>query len=70
MDPQDPASAEDPLSCINADLLHDGVATIDRKNCPYIASYPQLAKKLRESLNLAKRERMGMFEFGDVEEDD
>lgn len=70
MDPQDPAAAEDPLSCINAELLHDGVATIDRKNCRYISSYPQLAKKLQDSLNAAKRERLGMFEFGDIEEDE
>ena len=70
MDPLDPAAAEDPLACINADLLRDGVASIDRKNCKYLSAYPQLVKKLRASLDIAKRERAGMFEFGDVEEDD
>jgi staphylococcal nuclease domain-containing protein 1 len=70
MDPTDPASAEDPLHCVNADLLQDGVALIDRKNCRYISSYPQLMKKFQASLNMAKKERAGMFEFGDVEEDD
>jgi len=70
MDPLDPSSAEDPLSCINADLLQEGVASLDRKNCKYISAYPQLVKKLRQSLDIAKRERAGMFEFGDVEEDD
>ncbi|KAK0226010.1 hypothetical protein IW262DRAFT_1540191 [Armillaria fumosa] len=69
IDPSDPASAQDPLSCINADLLRDGLATIDRK-CRYLHSYPQLLKKLQTSVQEAKRERLGMFEFGDVEEDE
>ncbi|TRM69350.1 hypothetical protein BD626DRAFT_473754 [Schizophyllum amplum] len=70
IDPTDPQSAEDPLACINADLLRDGVAMIDRKGCRYINSYPQVLKKLQQSINLAKRERLGMFEFGDIEEDE
>ncbi|KAF9263252.1 hypothetical protein L218DRAFT_959268 [Marasmius fiardii PR-910] len=70
IDPADPHTAEDPLSCINADLLREGVATIDKKGCKYIAAYPQLLKKFQQSLLEAKRERLGMFEFGDVEEDD
>ncbi|KAK0195497.1 hypothetical protein F5146DRAFT_1100977 [Armillaria mellea] len=69
IDPSDPASAQDPLLCINADLLRDGLATIDRK-CRYLHSYPQLLKKLQTSVQEAKRERLGMFEFGDVEEDE
>ncbi|KAJ6499990.1 hypothetical protein C8R47DRAFT_970738 [Mycena vitilis] len=70
MDPSDPAAAEDPLACINADLLHDGVAAIDRKNCKYLSAYPQVVKKLQSAVALAKKERLGMFEFGDVEEDE
>ncbi|KAJ7076400.1 hypothetical protein B0H15DRAFT_925222 [Mycena belliarum] len=70
MDPSDPASAEDPLACINADLLHDGVASIDRKNCKYLPAYPQVVKKLQSAVIEAKKARLGMFEFGDVEEDD
>lgn len=70
MDPADPAAAHDPLACINADLLGEGLAAIDRKNCRYLASYPQVVKKLQESVQLAKRSRLGMFEFGDVEEDE
>lgn len=69
IDPLDPATAQDRLSCINADLLRDGLATIDRK-CRYLHSYPQLLKKLQTSVQEAKRERLGMFEFGDVEEDE
>ncbi|KAJ7346725.1 hypothetical protein DFH08DRAFT_914727 [Mycena albidolilacea] len=70
MDPSDPAAAEDPLACINADLLHDGVAAIDRKGCKYLSAYPQVVKKLQSAVAQAKKERLGMFEFGDVEEDE
>jgi len=70
IDPTDPAAQHDPLACINAELLRDGVATIDRKSCKYLAAYPQVEKKLREAVDQAKRERLGMFEFGDVEEDE
>ncbi|KAJ7251525.1 hypothetical protein B0H12DRAFT_1119396 [Mycena haematopus] len=70
MDPSDPVAAEDPLACINADLLHDGVAAIDRKGCRYISAYPQVVKKLQSAVAQAKKERLGMFEFGDVEEDE
>ncbi|KAF5370772.1 hypothetical protein D9758_002014 [Tetrapyrgos nigripes] len=70
IDPNDPASAADPLSCINAELLRDGIASIDRKGCRYLSAYPQLMKKLQSSIAEAKRDRVGMFEFGDVEEDE
>lgn len=70
MDPTDPAAQNDPLACVNADLLREGVAAIDRKNCRYLSAYPQVVKKLQEAVAGAKRERLGMFEFGDVEEDE
>jgi staphylococcal nuclease domain-containing protein 1 len=70
IDPADPATADDPLASINVDLVRDGFASIDRKGCKYLASYPQLQKKLQEAVNEAKRGRYGMFEFGDVEEDE
>jgi staphylococcal nuclease domain-containing protein 1 len=70
MDPSDPAVAEDPLTSINADLLREGVAVIDRKGCKYLSSYPAVVKKLQEAVAGAKKDRLGMFEFGDVEEDE
>jgi len=70
MDPTDSAAQHDPLACINAELLREGVAMIDRKGCGYLAAYPQVVKKLQEDVASAKRERLGMFEFGDVEEED
>ena len=69
IDLANPAAESDPLACINADLLSDGLASIDRKNCRYLNSYPNVLKKLQESVLAAKRDRAGMFEFGDVEED-
>lgn len=70
IDPENPVVAEDPLTCINADLVSEGLAAIDRKNCKYLASYPQVLKKLQSSVLVAKRDRAGIFEFGDVEEDE
>ncbi|THV02345.1 transcription factor [Dendrothele bispora CBS 962.96] len=70
IDPTDSTSTADPLACLNADLLRDGFASIDRKGCKYLSAYPQLMKKFRSSIEEAKRDRAGMFEFGDVEEDD
>lgn len=61
MDPSDPAAAEDPLACINADLLHDGVAAIDRKGCKYLSAYPQVVKKLQSAVAQAKKERLGIY---------
>ena len=70
IDPADPATAEEPLASINADLVREGLASVDRKGCKYLSSYPQVLKKLQEAVSGAKRDRYGMFEFGDVEEDE
>ncbi|KAA1476768.1 transcription factor [Dentipellis sp. KUC8613] len=70
MDPTDSASAQDPLACINADLVREGYASIDRKGCRYLSAYPQIVRKLQEAVLDAKKYRAGMFEFGDVEEDE
>ncbi|KIJ18624.1 hypothetical protein PAXINDRAFT_161466 [Paxillus involutus ATCC 200175] len=70
IDPTDPAVAQDPSACINADLLREGLASIDRNGCRYLAAYPQVVKNLQVAIAGAKRDRLGMFEFGDVEEDE
>lgn len=70
-DPSDSAAAGgDPYASINTDLVREGFATVDKKGCKYLSAYPGMVKKLRESITIAKRDRAGMFEFGDVEEDD
>ena len=70
IDPSDPVAQLDPYACINADLVKEGLASIDRKGCKYLKAYPQVHQKLRDAVQRAKRDRMGMFEFGDVEEDE
>ncbi|KAH9929615.1 transcription factor [Epithele typhae] len=70
IDASDPAAQHDQYACINVDLIRDGLATVDKKGCRYLSGYPAMTKKLREAIDTAKRERAGMFEFGDVEEDD
>ncbi len=70
IDPADPVTADDPLASVNIDLVREGLASVDRKGCKYLASYPQVQKKLQEAVAGAKRDRSGMFEFGDVEEDE
>lgn len=70
IDPANPESAEDRLTCINSDLVAEGWASIDRRSCKYLQFYPNVYQKLQESVRKAKQDRAGMFEFGDVEEDD
>ena len=70
IDPANPDAAKDPNACINFDLVAEGLASIDRKGCKYVNVYPGAHKKLQEAVTEAKRQRYGMFEFGDVEEDE
>jgi len=70
IDPSNSAVANDPLSCFNVDLVREGLGLIDRKGCRYLGAYPQMVTKLKDAIAEAKRDRAGMFEFGDVEEDD
>ena len=70
IDPTDPVTANDLLTLINVDQVREGLASVNRKGCKYLASYPQVQKKLQEAIAGAKRNQCGTFEFGDVEEDD
>ena len=70
IDQANPDTANDPNACINIDLVTEGFASVDRKGCKYLNAYPAVHKKLQEAVSEAKRHRYGMFEFGDVEEDD
>lgn len=70
IDPADPASANG-VTSINVDLVREGYASIDRKGSgKYASNYPTIIMQMSEAVKVAKRERAGMFEFGDVEEDD
>ncbi|KAG8747170.1 hypothetical protein FRC10_002219 [Ceratobasidium sp. 414] len=69
IDPQDPQSTNDPHASINTELVRDGLAMIDRKD-RYLASYPGMLKALQEATLGAKRDRLGMYELGDIGDDD
>jgi staphylococcal nuclease domain-containing protein 1 len=70
IDPAGPASPSG-VTSINVDLVREGYASIDRKgSVKYASAYPAIIKEISEAVKVAKRERAGMFEFGDVEEDD
>lgn len=69
IDPNDPNVSSDPLSSINVDLVREGLAAVDRKNCKYLSHYGAFAKRLQQAVAEAKGQRLGMFEYGDVEED-
>lgn len=68
IDPTDPQVASDPLACLNADLVREGLATLD-KSLRYAGAYPQIVQKINQATEGAKQDRLGIFEFGDVSED-
>lgn len=70
IDPSDSNVANDPNACVNVDLVREGLASIDRKGCRYLQAYPATSKKLREAVSASKADRLGMYEFGDIDEDD
>ncbi|KAI0029095.1 hypothetical protein K488DRAFT_80365 [Vararia minispora EC-137] len=71
IDPASPATTSDPLACVNADLLREGLAALDRKGCArYFAAHPDVVRFLQGAVADAKKDRLGRFEFGDVEEDE
>lgn len=69
IDPNDSTVATDLNASINVDLVREGFAIVESKN-KHALSYPSLMAKLREATDVAKRERAGIYEFGDVSPDD
>ncbi|CAG8783194.1 15772_t:CDS:2, partial [Dentiscutata erythropus] len=64
-----PSQAQSPEESINHELVHDGLALINKK-LPYIKRYKSLIQKFEESQEQAKKSRSGMFEYGDATLDD
>ncbi|KAH9915674.1 transcription factor [Fomitopsis serialis] len=62
-DPNDAAAQSDPSVSINADLIREGLATIDRKTCKYLSAYPSVVKGLQQAVATAKRDRAGMLSW-------
>ena len=69
IDPTDPVSASDPTACINADLVREGLAIAERR-IKYSSGYPGMLTKLQAAAELAKKDRAGIYEFGDISPDD
>ncbi|CAG8709870.1 438_t:CDS:1, partial [Ambispora leptoticha] len=61
----DPTKSQSPEASINAELVRDGLALVDKK---YL-SRNSIVDKLLETQELAKKDRMGMFEYGDITDD-
>ncbi|KAF9104700.1 hypothetical protein BGX27_009982 [Mortierella sp. AM989] len=67
----DPAISEDPDRSLNAELVRDGLATVNTKT--RYARHPSnqtLVAQFQEAINVAKRSRLNMFEYGDITADD
>ncbi|KAF9914354.1 hypothetical protein BX616_008467 [Lobosporangium transversale] len=67
----DPAISQDPERSLNAELVRDGLATVSTK--AHYTRHPSnqpLVLKLQEASELAKRERLNIFEYGDNTADD
>lgn len=69
VDPADPSTGSDRLASINVDLVREGFAIVERK-LRYASAHPDVVKRLQEASQEAKRERAGIYEFGDVSPDD
>ncbi|CAG8643723.1 36826_t:CDS:10, partial [Racocetra persica] len=65
----DPAQSESSDASINAEMVRDGLALVNNK-LGYIKKYLNVVKKLLEVQEQAKKDRVGMFEYGDVTADD
>lgn len=63
----DPGRAGDALECINVDLVREGLGSVDEEGCGYVGVYAEMRRRLREAAGVARGERAGMYEFGDVE---
>ncbi|RUS16817.1 hypothetical protein BC937DRAFT_90763 [Endogone sp. FLAS-F59071] len=65
----DPAQSQTPEASINADMVREGLATVNTKVW-YARGNQATIKKLQEALEAAKSDRLGMFEYGDITADD
>lgn len=69
VDPAHPSAGSDRLASINADLVRDGYAIVERK-LRYASAHPDVQKRLQEMTLVAKNDRNGIYEYGDVSPDE
>ncbi|KAG9295989.1 hypothetical protein G9A89_011841 [Geosiphon pyriformis] len=65
----DPRISQSPEMSLNAELVRDGLALVDKK-LRYVRVNSSIVKKLSEAQEQAKKDRLGMFEYGDVTVDE
>ncbi|CUS08392.1 unnamed protein product [Tuber aestivum] len=65
----DPKESDRSESSINAELVSEGLAMVALKLRPFERAYPAKLNTLKEREALAKGERKGMWEYGDITED-
>lgn len=65
----DPNSSESMEASLNSEIVAEGLAMVPFKLKPYERAYPEMLKALREKESVAKGERRGMWEYGDITED-
>lgn len=67
MDPK--IAGGDPKKTINAEVVSEGLAMVSRKLRPFERANGEVLKDLKEREQVAKDERRGMWEYGDLTED-
>ncbi|KAF2714334.1 hypothetical protein K504DRAFT_456567 [Pleomassaria siparia CBS 279.74] len=69
-EPQEDGKSKDPKNSINADVVSEGLAMVPKKLKAWERIEPALVAALKERESVAKEERRGMWEYGDITEDD
>ncbi|KAI9018776.1 hypothetical protein CLU79DRAFT_705430 [Phycomyces nitens] len=61
----DPSNSQRVEASLNLEMVRDGQALVT-PNVRYARAYQPIIKSLQEASDAAKRERIGMFEYGDI----
>lgn len=66
----DQSTSEKLTDSINAEIIAEGHAMVPKKLKAWERGFGDVLKTLREKMDAAKTERLGMWEYGDLTEDD
>jgi staphylococcal nuclease domain-containing protein 1 len=66
----DQSTSEKLTDSINAEIISEGHAMVPKKLKAWERGFGDVLKTLREKMDAAKLERLGMWEYGDLTEDD
>jgi staphylococcal nuclease domain-containing protein 1 len=66
----DPKSSKGPADSINADVIDEGLAMVPKKLKAWERSGGDVLEALKKKQDVAKEERRGQWEYGDLTEDD